>query len=222
MARGRMLSKSLSTSWKRARLHAVIGPLAEFAQGLYPLLIAHADDFGREAGDVFTVKHQIDPTSPRSLDDFQQALAALHTVGLIVWYMADDRGVIQIVDYDAHQVGLHRRTHSKFPEPTADSGTFPELPASRARAELNRTELNLSTRTRSAPPTRPVEKPKVPTLAAMVRDELLPKGFEEGDLMEAAKRLAARLKLKYSSAAIRRAIDSARAQTAKRPRGARA
>ena len=51
MARGRMLSKSLSTSTKRARLHRVLGPpcptcggsLAEFAQALYPLLVAHAD-----------------------------------------------------------------------------------------------------------------------------------------------------------------------------------
>jgi hypothetical protein len=133
-----MLSKSLSTSEKRAQLHAVAGKLAEFAQQLYPLLVAHADDFGREQGDLFTVKHAIDPSSPRPTEHFEAALMALHNVGLIIWYHVDDRKFIQITSFDGHQIGLHKRTSSRFPEPPETSGKFPELPRQGKGRELNR------------------------------------------------------------------------------------
>lgn len=121
-----MVAKSLSTSQKYARLNQVAGKRAEFCQALFPLLVAHADDFGRLAGDVFTVKHAVVPTSPRKEADVTAALEALHVVGLIVWYEADDRKCIQIVDFDRYQSGLHKRTKSEFPEP---SGNFREIPS---------------------------------------------------------------------------------------------
>ena len=77
-----MISKTLSTSQRRAALHQVVPDLAEFCQQLYPLLVSHADDFGRLPGDAFTVKHAIDPTSPRGLDEFERALAMLDQVGM--------------------------------------------------------------------------------------------------------------------------------------------
>lgn len=142
MARGRMISKSLSTSEKRARLHDVAGRLAEFCQGLYPLMVVHTDDFGRHAGDPFTVKHVIDPTSRRSYDEFARALQHLHEVGLIVWYDCDGRKFFQITDFDPHQPGLHKRTKSKIPEPPAVSATFREIPSEEngTEQELKRTE----------------------------------------------------------------------------------
>lgn len=121
-----MLSKSLSTSVKRAALHQVAGRLAEFAQSLYPLMVAHADDFGRLQGDLFTVKHVIDPSSPRKLEDFGKAMAALHQVSLIEWYEVNGAMFIQISNFEPHQIGLHKRTHSRFPE---SSGNFPEFPS---------------------------------------------------------------------------------------------
>lgn len=137
MARGRMLSKSLSTSEKRARLHAALGPLAEFAQALYPLLVAHADDFGREEGDVFTIKHRIDPASPRTVAEFERALQGLDAVGLIVWYEVEGRRCVQISNFEPHQSGLHKRTISRFPAPPRNA---PEFPGSTAPTEQNRTE----------------------------------------------------------------------------------
>ena len=236
-----MLSKSLSTSAKRARLHRVLGPtpawgggLAEFAQALYPLLIAHSDDWGREPGDPFTVKTAIDPSSPRSLLDFAEALLGLHTVGLIQLYEDGDRYLLQIVDFESHQRGLHKRVPSSYPEPPScgTSGNFPEIPGisgkyrSRARAELE-LELELEVQNARAAPTtppqpvqkslRPAEKPKVSTLAALFRTELLPRGItDEGDLTERAKVLAARHRLRYTGSTIRRALASARGQLAKR------
>lgn len=153
MARGRMISKSLSTSEKRAALHHVAPALAEFCQQLYPLLVAHSDDFGRLQGDPFTVKHAIDPTSPRPIPDFVSALEALNRVGLIAWYQAaDQRRIVQIANFDPHQPGLHKRTKSMFPAldghsenfpetPTdSDSGSFPEIPSEEKGIEEKGTE----------------------------------------------------------------------------------
>jgi hypothetical protein len=160
MARGRMISKSLSTSEKRAALHEEAGKLAEFCQALYPLLIAHADDFGRLQGDVFTVKHLVDPTSPRKLAEFKDALIALHNVGLIVWYQPDtgDEGdqkrFIAISGFAAHQ---NLRGHDKdgrkspFPDPPQNPSKIegfaqnrPNAPkgalTKEKRTELKRTE----------------------------------------------------------------------------------
>lgn len=145
MARGRMISKSLSTSKRFAQLFQVVPDLAEFAQSLYPLLVSHTDDFGRQAGDLFTIKHRVHPASPRSAEDFERALKAMHAVGLIVWYSDGREGeCIQVVQFEKHQVGLHKRTRSEFPKPPHDSGKFPEgppqVPGNSNPTELNRTE----------------------------------------------------------------------------------
>ena len=115
MAIRRMISKSLSTSKKFAELEGA--PLGEFAQKLYMLLLCHGDDFGRFAGDAFTVKHTVVPTSARTLDEVEQALERLTGVALVQRYAVDGRSYLQLVDWDRHQRGLHKRTTSLFPEP---------------------------------------------------------------------------------------------------------
>jgi len=128
-----MISKSLSTS----RKFAALGD--EFSQVLYMLLLAHCDDFGRQSGDAFTVKHQVFPTSPRTEDDFENALQNLEgEPDLIQRYTVAGEQVLQVLGYDRHQVGLHKRTASRFPEYPGGSGKVPEIPS-----ELNLTELNL-------------------------------------------------------------------------------
>lgn len=123
-----MISKSLSTSQRFARLFQELPELAEFAQSLYPLLVAHSDDFGRQAGDLFTVKHKVHPTSPRTDDEFARALQAMHGVALIRWYEAAGTACIQVEKFEKHQTGLHKRTRSEFPAPPKLSGNFLETP----------------------------------------------------------------------------------------------
>ena len=136
-----MLSKAISTSKKFAAAGRT--PMGEFAQLLYTLLVAHSDDFGRQEGDPFTVKHKVMPTSCRPEADFASALDILKAERLIEWYAADsNEQVIQIVDFDAHQSGLHKRSNSVFPEPPGISGNFREIPSELNRTELNRTERN--------------------------------------------------------------------------------
>ena len=140
MARGRLILRTLGSSRKYADVRARASRLGEFAQSLYPLLVACSDDYGREAGDAFTVKHAVFPTSPRTEAEFDTTLDAMHAVGLIVRYQADDgRQVIQIVDFGKGQPNLHKRSLSQFPE---FSGNLPENPSQLNGIELKRTEPN--------------------------------------------------------------------------------
>lgn len=98
-----MLSNSLSTSAKVAALYRVCPKMAEFCRTLFPLLVAHSDDWGRLPGDEETVKLKVDPISPRKLSDFVAALHLMHEVGLITWYQVEDRKVIEIIKFGEHQ-----------------------------------------------------------------------------------------------------------------------
>lgn len=227
MARGRMVSKSFSTSQKRGALverygepcPSCGGSLAEYAQTLYLLLIAHADDFGRQEGGAFTVRHRVDPLSPRALTDLTRALAALDEVELIQWFTAPDapgKPVIAIVEFEGHQIGLHNRTRSKFPEPPGIPGNPREPSLQLNLTELNRTEL----KKKNAAPTPPTSRakngrPNVKQLTVMVRKDILPLHLPVAELAEAAKARAATLHLAYDSASITKAIAGAQAQARK-------
>jgi hypothetical protein len=144
-----MISKSLSTSEKFGGL-VTLGDLAEFVQLLYPLLVVHSDDFGRLQGDPYTVKLACLPASPRPLEDFRAALQQLNDVGLIAWYAAEGKRYIQIQQFEQHQMGLHKRTASHFPEVPGSSGKFT---VARARGtELKGTKEN---GTKENPPLSP-------------------------------------------------------------------
>jgi hypothetical protein len=140
MARGRMISNSLSTSEKFAEVGGK--DLGEFCQALYPLIVAHSDDFGRLQGDPFTVKAKCFPASPRTLEEFKAALVHLDGVGLIVWYVVEGKRYIQIVKFERHQIGLHKRTRSMFPRVPGITGNDEELPDQEKRTELKRREPN--------------------------------------------------------------------------------
>src|SRR3954464_3628935 len=109
MARGRLILRTLGSSRKFADTRSVAGKLGEFAQTLYMLLVTTTDDYGRQAGDAFTVKHAVFPTSPRSEAEFDTALAAMRDAGLVVRYHADGRQVLQIVEFGKGQPNLHKR-----------------------------------------------------------------------------------------------------------------
>lgn len=134
-----------------ARLYEVAGDMAEFCQSLFPLLVAHSDDFGRLQGDGFTIKHACLPFSPRTVDDFDVALGYLSSVKLIQRYEHGDEVFVQIEKFDEHQTGLHKRTASKYPPPDqahvvpfavagkqgpdGNSRKFPEIPPEENRRE---------------------------------------------------------------------------------------
>lgn len=125
-----MLSKTLGASRKFSNVGKAAG---EFPQLLFVLLVSHSDDYGRQDGDAFTVKHVVFPSSPRSEEEFEAALVALEEVQLIERYQFKDRVVLQIHNFDLHQAGLHRRTESSFP--ARDGSSVGSLDASEAQIE---------------------------------------------------------------------------------------
>lgn len=156
MAKGRLLSRTLGSSRRFNTLTDTAADIAEFSQLLFTLLIPNADDWGRLAGDAYTVKLTVFPGSPRSVVDFQDALRCLHDVKLVTVYKADDDIWLQINKFEVHQSGLNKRTDSRIspppPEVPGSSRKFPEIPgisASRARAEQKRTELNRTEQNRN-------------------------------------------------------------------------
>lgn len=139
MARGRLVSRTLGSSRKYAALRTRAGKLGEFAQTLYPLLIACSDDFGRMAGDAFTVKLTVFPSSPRSEAEFATALLAMHAERLIHLYESNGVQVLALLEFKEHQPGLSKRTVSKFPEPPVN---FTEIPLEEKGREEKGRELN--------------------------------------------------------------------------------
>src|SRR4030095_9572360 len=99
MARGRLISKSLSTSHRFTALYDVCPDVAEFCQLLYTLLVVHSDDHGRLHGGPRTIKLLTLPASPRVEREFAIALRALHRVRLIHWYTAAGRQVLAIEQF---------------------------------------------------------------------------------------------------------------------------
>jgi len=148
MAKGRFLSKSISVSKKfNEALPGISGKLREFPGMLWMVMNAHADDFGRLSGDIFTVRTECLPASARSPVEFSEALRCLDAVGLIQWYEVSGCKYVQIVGFENHQTGLHKRTKSRFPEPPfrelpGTSGKFREIPSEEKRTEEKGTELN--------------------------------------------------------------------------------
>jgi hypothetical protein len=149
-----MIDKTLSTSERYAALCGEAGKLAEFCQALYPLLNAHADDFGCLQGDPFTVKHLVHPTSPRKVREFHAALTALHNVRLITWYEAPDpesgepKQYIYIRGFSSHQdLKGHDGRKRHYPEPPQNPSKIahspqipPDSPKPALREEKGREE----------------------------------------------------------------------------------
>ncbi|WP_244964900.1 DnaD domain-containing protein [Paenibacillus barcinonensis] len=145
-----MIAKIISVSDKVNDLPDIFDML------LFTWMIPHTDDFGRLPGSPSKVKGLIVPNLERvGKADVKTALEHLQAAGLIQWYEVDGDSVIQIVNFEKHQTGLHKRTRSKFPDPPSDnsrqfpevpgsSDQFPKIPPELKRTEEKRTEENRS------------------------------------------------------------------------------
>lgn len=136
MAEKRMVSKSISISEKVNLLPDMFDML------LFTWLIPHTDDFGRLTGSPAKVKALVVPMLDKSIKDVDRSLTELHKADLIEWYEIDGNKYIQIVNFERHQTGLHKRTLSKIPECPGDSRKFPEIPPQGKGREENLTEGN--------------------------------------------------------------------------------
>ncbi|MFD0673947.1 hypothetical protein [Cohnella sp. GCM10027633] len=134
MAEKRMISKSISISEKVNSLPDYFDML------LFTWMIPHSDDFGRLMGESTKVKALVIPLLSRTVREVSDSLQRLHDSGLIVWYTVDSGKFIQIVKFEDHQTGLHKRTKSRFPEVPGISRKVPEIPGQENGREEKRTE----------------------------------------------------------------------------------
>lgn len=143
MAEKRCISKSISISEKVNSLPDVFDML------LFTWMITHTDDFGRLTGAPAKVKALVVPMLDKTVREVEQSLRKLHEENLIIWYEVNGEKVIQIVNFEKHQTGLHKRTKSKFPENPLNktelpgtSGNFREIPSEGKGREENGIEEN--------------------------------------------------------------------------------
>lgn len=111
MARGRFISKSLSTSEKFAKLKT------DGARLLYCMVYPHIDDFGRYDGSEYNMKIACVPTCKMRTCEIAKYLDDLEYVGLIKRWDAEGKKVIKFIDFDKHQTNLQRRTRTYYPDP---------------------------------------------------------------------------------------------------------
>lgn len=151
MATRRMLSKSISLSEQVSRL-------SDAAALLYSWAILHTDDWGVIHASPVRLRAEVAPLRDHwSVKDVAGYIDEWEVAGLVVRYCADGEPYVLFPTFDKHQDGIHKRTRKNalpnpcFPEEytitectPGTSRKIPEVPASRAPAELNRTELNRS------------------------------------------------------------------------------
>jgi DnaD/phage-associated family protein len=127
MANRRMIAKSISVSDET-------NALSDFAALLFTWLIPHSDDYGVIPGSPGRIKALVVPRRRQSETDIEAALEEMRRVGLIYRYQHGGHPYIQLVRFEQHQEGLHKRTAPRNPlySPSGESGSdggFPEVPA---------------------------------------------------------------------------------------------
>jgi hypothetical protein len=133
MANRRMLHKTISISVQ-------VNSLDEFTQLLFTWCIPHLDDFGKINGDANVIKALVMPMSTRPIADFEESIETLIKVCLIERYTIDGISVIEYPSFERHQIGLDKRTKSKFPQNPRNSKNFQEISGNSHATEENRTE----------------------------------------------------------------------------------
>jgi hypothetical protein len=111
MATGRILKSQISVSEQ-------VNELSLKAALLFTWMIPHTDDFGRMPGSAKKVKAIVAPMRDDiTCIDVDNALNEMRDKRLIYRYKVNDELFIEMIKFEAHQQGLHKRTKSKFPGP---------------------------------------------------------------------------------------------------------
>ena len=133
-----MIAKSISVSDET-------NALSDFAALLFTWLIPHTDDYGVIPGSPGRIKALVVPRRKQSEAEIDAALEEMRSVGLIYRYQHAGQSYIQLVRFERHQEGLHKRTapHNPVYQQAATSqaeGNFPEVPGGSGPTQPNLTE----------------------------------------------------------------------------------
>ena len=108
MANRRMIAKSISVSDET-------NSISDFAALLFTWLIPHTDDYGVIPGSPGRIKALVVPRRKQTEAEIEAALEEMRAVGLIYRYSENGQQCIQLVHFDKHQEGLHKRTAPRNP-----------------------------------------------------------------------------------------------------------
>lgn len=111
MAKARMISRSISTSRKLARVD-------DRAALLFTWIQPHTDDYGRMEGDAMTVRAKVCPMRPYTDEDVEASLKTLQKAGLVLRYEVEGEQYVQVCGFEEHQTFKSDRPRkSEYPEP---------------------------------------------------------------------------------------------------------
>lgn len=116
MAKGRIISRSISTSRK-------VNRLTDRAALLYTWSIAHTDDYGRIEGDAISIKAIVAPMRDYNLTQIEEDLDIIEKLGLITRYEAQGEKYLEITGFDNHQT--FRPDRPRRAECPDNAGKFP-------------------------------------------------------------------------------------------------
>lgn len=112
MARGRMLSGSISES------HQVASLPDHLTRLIFTWLIAHADAVGRYSAHPMVIAGKVLTLLDIGKEAIISALVAMHVAGLIRLYEADGQPYLVFLGWERHQTIRHEREKAKCPDPT--------------------------------------------------------------------------------------------------------
>lgn len=116
MANRRMISKSISTSKKLAKVSLL-------AKIIYTWTIPHTDDYGRMDGDAESIKAVVIPRIDESITTIEKALIQLETFCLIKRYKVENEVYLMILEFDKFQTFKSDRPKlEQFPAQLVDNG----------------------------------------------------------------------------------------------------
>ncbi len=116
MARGRMLSASVSES------HQVASLPDDTARLIFTWLIPHADAVGRYSAHPMVISGKVLTLLGIGTEAIICALVAMHVAGLIRLYEAEGQPYLVFLGWERHQTIRHDREKPKYPPP---SSVFP-------------------------------------------------------------------------------------------------
>lgn len=112
MARGRMLSFSISES------HQVASLPDHLARLIFTWLLPHADAMGRYSAHPMVIAGKVLTLLAIESECIIRALVAMHAAGLIQLYEAKGQPYLVFLGWERHQTIRHDREKAKYPEPT--------------------------------------------------------------------------------------------------------
>lgn len=113
MARGRMLSGSISES------HQVASLPDHLTRLIFTWLLAHADAMGRYSAHPMVIGGKVLTLLGIGAESIIQALVAMHVAGLIWLYEAGGQPYLVFLGWERHQTIRHDREKAKCPDPTS-------------------------------------------------------------------------------------------------------